>query len=69
MGLLKPDKSLSEMEEEIEYTKTKRQLLEEQAAIKQLEEKMGKGSWKIFSSNGKKSGLDTSRIVAWLKAH
>jgi hypothetical protein len=69
MGLFKPEKSLAEMEEEIEVTKTRRQLLEEKAAVQQLEAKMGSGSWKMFSSNGKKSGLDTSKIWNWLKTH
>ena len=69
MGLFKEEKSLSDLEEETEYTKTRRQLLEEKLAVQQLEQKMGKGGWKVFSSNGQKSGLDFSRIKNWLKTH
>ncbi len=69
MGLLKSEKSLGEMEEEHEALKEKRSILEEKVAIKRLEEKMGKGSWRFFSSNGKRSGLSLSSIRSWLREH
>lgn len=67
MGLLTPRKSLEELEEEIEYSKTRRELLQEQAVIKEIEGKMGKGSWKMFSDNGKRSGFSLSKGLAWLR--
>ncbi len=69
MGLLKADKSLAEMEEEIEYAKTKKELLQESVAIRQLEEKMGKGSWKLFSSDGTRKGFSLQKAWTWLKTH
>ena len=69
MGILTPRKSLEELEEEIEYSKTKRDLLQEQAAIKEIEQKMGKGSWKMFSNNGQRSGLSLSKMLNWLRSH
>ncbi len=72
MGLFdtfKTKPSLSELEEETEYLKSKRELLEERATIRQLEERLGKGSWRTFSSNGKRSGLNFESVRNWLKTH
>jgi hypothetical protein len=62
-----PQKSLADLEEEEEYTKQRRRVLEEKVAIRELEQRMGKGSWRHFSMNGKKSGLNVSSIINWLK--
>lgn len=62
-----PQKSLSELEEEEEYTKQRRRVLEEKVAIKQLNDRLGKGSWRHFSSNGKRSGFQISSAINWLK--
>ena len=69
MGLLHKDKSLEEMEEEHQLLREKRSILEERAAIKAVEERMGKGGWRAFSSNGKMSGFSIKNALNWLKGH
>ncbi len=69
MGFFKTEKSLADLEEETEYQKSKKELLQEKVAIKQLEERLGKGGWKMFSDNGKRSGFSLARAWSWLKAH
>ena len=68
LDFLKPKKSLEELEEEIEYSKTKRELLQEQAAIKEIEQRMGKGSWKMFSSDGSRQRFSLSKALNWLRS-
>ena len=69
MGIFNKDKSLEEMEEEHQLLKEKRNILEEKAAIKALEDRMGKGGWRAFSSNGKRSGFSVKSALNWLKGH
>lgn len=69
MGFFKKEQSIEEMEEEHQLLREKRSMLEERVAIKALEEKMGKGGWKRFSSNGKLNGFSLKSAMAWLKAH
>ena len=69
MGLFKKDASLEEMEEEHSLLKERRSMLEEKVAIKQLEERLGKGGWKLFSTNGKMSGFSPRNALNWLKSH
>ena len=69
MGFLTPKKSLSDLEEETEYAKTNKELLQEKVAIKQLNERLGEGSWKFFSNNGKRSGFSLKAALEWLKTH
>ena len=69
MGLLKPAQSLDDLEEEKQLLQEKRSVLEEKVAIRGLEQKLGKGGWRLFSSNGKRSGFSVGRALAWLKAH
>jgi len=64
---LMPQKSLADMEEEEEHLKQQRRLLEEKVAIKQLKDRLGQGGWKLFSSNGKKSGFSLQSALAWLR--
>lgn len=67
MPFTKP--SLSDLEEEEEYQRQNRKVLEEKVAIHELNQKLGKGGWKLFSSNGQKSGFSISKAIAWLRTH
>lgn len=67
MKLFNPPKSLAELQEEDERLDTELSVAKKKALIKQLESKMGKGSWRLFSDNGKMSGLSWDRIKNWLK--
>ncbi len=72
MGFTNPFKSepsLSDLEEKEQFLDQKRKVKEEELAIKQLNDKLGEGKWKLFSSNGKKSGFSLSKALAWLKSH
>jgi uncharacterized lipoprotein YehR (DUF1307 family) len=69
MPLFKSRPTLQELQEQDEYLTTEVSVKKKQAAIKALEQRMGKGSWKIFSNNGKKSGISFDRIKNWLKTH
>jgi hypothetical protein len=69
MGLFSREKSIEEMEEEHSILKERRSNLEEKVAIKQLEERLGKGGWKNFSSNGRLSGFSLRNAMNWLKSH
>lgn len=69
MGLFSQDKSLDELEEEEAVVTKKRQILEQKVAIKALNERLGSGGWKAFSSNGKLSGFSPRRAMDWLKKH
>jgi hypothetical protein len=35
--------------------------------LKRLDDKLGKGGWKMFSSNGKIAGIDWGKVWVWLK--
>ncbi len=61
--------SLAELQDKDEYLSTKLSIREKEAAIKELEQRMGKGSWKIFSSDGTKGGISWQRVYNWLKGH
>ena len=76
MGLFKKEASLEEMEEEYERkneqlraVKTDREILEQKVAMKQLNDRLGKGGWKAFSSNGKLNGFSLKSAMSWLKSH
>ncbi len=69
MPLFGSEKSLSDIEQETEVAKSKRELLEEKVAIRQLEERLGKGGWRLFSNNGKRSGFSLSKAKQWLTDH
>lgn len=62
-------KSLSELQEEDELLDYKLSITKKKAMIKELEHREGKGSWKIFSNNGKKMGVNFQRVKNWLKSH
>ncbi len=64
-----PQKSLADLEEEEEYQKQSRKVLEEKVAIAKLNQELKSHSaWKMFSNNGKKSGFQLQSAINWLKA-
>lgn len=69
MGLLKPDKTLSELEEDEEYLKQRVAVARQRAMLKELEQREGKGAWKRLglSDDGKRPSV--GRIWQWLKSH
>ena len=67
--MFKRPQSLAELQEEDERLDTELSVAQKKAVIKQLDDKMGKGSWKIFSDNGKMSGLNWHRVLNWLKSN
>ena len=69
MSMFKRHKTLAELQEEDEYLDTEVSVTRKKAMIKALNARMGKGSWRLFSDNGKKSGLNWGRIKNWLKSN
>lgn len=59
--------TLSELQEEDEYKATELSIAQKKAMIEELNHR-GK-SWKTFSDNGQKSGINFQKIWAWLKTH
>ncbi len=67
MRIFKSKPTLSELQEEDEYKSVQLSVARKNAMIAELE---GKGKhWQDFSDNKKKSGINWSRIWAWLKSH
>lgn len=62
-------KTLTELEEKDDRLDTEVSIAQKKAMIKRLEERGGQGSWKAFSSNGRKSGISWSSVWAWLRKH
>ena len=69
MGFFAQKKSLEELQEEDEGLTTDVSIAKKRALIRELEAREGTGSWKMFSENGKRSGVDFRKIWAWLRAH
>ena len=69
MSLFKQEPSLADLQERDETLDTKLSIAQKQAAIRELEERGGRGFWKSFSSNGQKSGIDFGRVINWIKTH
>ena len=65
--MFKKEKTLTELQEEEEHLNAEVSVSRKKVLLDRLEAKLGKGSAKRFSSNGKKSGIDFQRIKAWLK--
>ncbi len=64
-----PQKSLSDLEEEEEYSKQKRRVLEEKVAIAKLNEELkSRSAWKMFSSDGRRKSFNLQAAINWLKA-
>lgn len=57
------NKTLAELQEEDERLDTEVSVARKRAMIKAIDAKMGqKGSWRLFSDNGRLSGLNWDRI-------
>ena len=69
MNLFKRQKTLAEIQEEDELAAANLSLTKKRAMIYRLERQMGKGSWRNFSDNGKRSGVNFGRVRAWLREH
>lgn len=69
MSIFRQPKTLAESQEEDERLTTEVSIARKRAMIRELERREGKGSWKMFSDNNKKSGINFSRVWAWLKTH
>lgn len=63
------EKTLTELEESDDRLDTEVSIAKKRAMIKQLDERGGQGSWRAFSSNGRKSGISWSSVWAWLRKH
>ncbi len=72
MGFTNPFKSepsLSDLEEKEQFLDQKRKVKEEELAIKQLNDKLGEGKWKLFSSDKSRKGFNLKAALNWLKTH
>jgi len=72
MGILdsfKHKPSIEELRKRNEYKDEELSLAKKDAMMRELAQKGGKDKWKEMSDNGKKSGINFSRIIAWLKSH
>jgi hypothetical protein len=67
MSLLKKQKTLAELQEEDETLDTEISVSRKRLMLKRLDDKLGKGGWKMFSSNGKIAGIDWGKVWVWLK--
>jgi len=61
--------TLEELQQRNEYADAELSLKKKQALMRELEQQGGKDKWKEMSSDGKKSGIDFNKIIAWLKSH
>lgn len=59
--------TLEELQEKNEYAEEELSFEKKQALIREL--KMRGGDWRLMSDNGKKNGINFSKIIAWLKSH
>ena len=59
----------NELEEEDERLDTEVSIAKKRAMLRELDARAGVGSWKTFSSDGTKKGIDFKRVWHWLKTH
>lgn len=65
--MFKKEKTLAELQEEDDRLDAEVSVSRKRVLLQRLEGRLGRGSAKRFSSNGKKSGIDFARIKAWLR--
>lgn len=72
----KKEKSLDELQEEDDRLSQELSILKKQQeaakirqAMRQLDERGGKGFWRKFSDNGGKSGFSVGKALSWLRSH
>ncbi len=68
MSLFKRHKTLADLEEEEEQLDTEISVAKKRAMLREVDSRMGKGGWRKFSDNGKKSGINWARVWAWLRS-
>ena len=61
--------TLEELQRKNEYADEELSLSRKKALMAELEARAGKYKWQEMSDNGKKSGINFSRIIAWLKTN
>jgi len=69
MGLLKPDKTLAEIEEDTIREDAMVEYRRKQLIRKQIEERLGKGGMKLFKAKGDNEENVISKAANWLKTH
>jgi hypothetical protein len=69
MSFLKPEKSLSEIEEESIHEEAMINLKQKQLVRKQIEEKLGKGGMGLFKAKGEGEEGVLKKAANWLKSH
>jgi hypothetical protein len=69
MGLLKPDKTLAEIEEDTIREDAMVEYRRKQLIRKQIEERLGKGASKLFKAKGDSEQNVISKMANWLKTH
>jgi len=67
MSMFRRPKTLAELQEEDERLDTEVSVARKKAMIRQAERQAGKGSWRMFSDNGRASGINWQRMMAWLR--
>jgi hypothetical protein len=68
-SFLKSKPPLEELQRRDEYAEVELSLAKKKALIRELEARGGKDKWKEMSDDGKKSGINFSRIASWLRTH
>jgi hypothetical protein len=69
MGLLKPDKTLAEIEEDTIREDAMVEYRRKQLIRKQIEERLGNGGMKLFKAKGDNEQNIISKAANWLKTH
>ena len=69
MGLLKPDKTLAEIEEDTIREDAMVEYRRKQLIRKQIEERLGKGGMKLFKAKGDNEENVISKAANWLKTN
>ena len=59
--------TLEEMQAKNEYADEELSWEKKQALMRELRNRGG--DWRLMSDNGKKSGLNFGKIIAWLRTH
>jgi hypothetical protein len=65
--MFKEPKSMEELEAENEKKGMELSIKKQELLIAELEAR--KKKWQDFSSNGKKSGINFDRVIAWIQGH
>ena len=61
--------TLADLQEEDERLETEISVARKRLIIKEIDNRGGKGFWRKFSNNNKKSGMDWHRAWNWLRSN